>query len=88
MSKISYAILIILYVIAVVGMSLYPPFIATPGTGVTLNMGYHYILEPPTKICLVNVTLLLTQAVMATLVTVALWLLKSKEEEYVPVINL
>lgn len=49
---------------AIVGMALYPPFVFVAPNGVTINLGYAWILDPPTFSRLagsVNVMMLLAQ---------------------------
>lgn len=76
----SYKAIILIFIATAIGMLLYPPFTATNSAG-THNMGYHFILSPPTKLALVNVNLLLAQVCIASLITIAVCFLKSKDKE-------
>jgi hypothetical protein len=73
------------FILAVVGMVLYPPFHGFVGRGRVTNEGYAFIFSPPLMASLkdvyatVNVALLLAQVGVAILIGIAAWLL-SKED--------
>lgn len=41
--------ILIAIIIVITGMLLYPPFHLTGGNGITVNMGYNWILSPPQR---------------------------------------
>lgn len=64
-----------------VAMLLYPPFIVIGATGITLNMGYSWLFDPPTLvnaspklIGIVNTGLLITQELVCLLVFGAIYI--------------
>ena len=70
--------MILVAICAVVAMTLFPPFVATNGAGD--RSGYHFLLDPPSTAYRVNVSLLIVQVAIASLITVAICFLKSKED--------
>lgn len=71
------------FIFAIAGMMLCPPFLGINTNGLISNEGYHFILSPPKFrrefLATVNVSLLLTQFGFTMMVGIAAWVL-SKDD--------
>lgn len=75
----------IVVVIVLLGMLLYPPFVAIDRGGRIYNMGFHFILGPPHMgilVATVNTYLLFVQIITVLVVGAIVWhLFKDREQK-------